>query len=361
VLVAGVAALAGALIGGGVVAAVDGSSTTQATPGTTFAPARAPSPTPRSPGSGALAGPAMSAKDVLARVEPAVVTVQLRGGGATSTGTGMILSADGEVLTNAHVVEGRGQIQVTLFNETKPRNASLIGSDRTNDLALLKVEGGSGLPTVTLGDSDAAAVGDAVVAIGNALALPGGPTVTTGIVSAKGRTLDQLDGLLQTDAAINPGNSGGPLVDAKAEVIGINTAVLRDTSGGAAAEGIGFAIASNTAKPIVEELRKAGGGPIRTSGAFLGVGTTTVTPDMAARLSLGADRGAIVSSITPGSAADRAGIVVNDVIVGIAGQSVASVVDVARIIRARKPGEKVKVDLMRNGKQQAVEAQLGQR
>ena len=259
------------------------------------------------------------------------------------------------------MVEGRGQLQITLFNETKPRNASLVGSDATNDLALLKIAQASGLPTATLGDSDAAAVGDDVVAIGNALALPGGPTVTTGIISAKGRTLDQLDGLLQTDAAINPGNSGGPLVDANAEVIGINTAVLRGAANGEGAQGIGFAIAANTAKPIVDELRKAGGGPIRTAGAFLGVGTVTVTPDIASRLNLGADRGAIVQSVTSGSAADRAGVQVNDVIVGLGGQSVASVADVGRVIRARKPGEKLKIDFVRDRKQQSVDAELGQR
>jgi len=303
----------------------------------------------------------MSPKDVLARVEPAVVTVQLRATGGLSTGTGMILSADGEVLTNAHVVEGRGQLQVTLFTETKPRNATLVGSDRNNDLALLKIEGVSGLPTVTLGDSATADVGDPVVAIGNALALPGGPTVTTGIVSAKDRTLSQLDGLLQTDAAINPGNSGGPLVDAKAEVIGINTAVLRGGSGEADAQGIGFAIAANTAKPIIEELRKAGGGPIRTSGAFLGVGSVTVNQEIATRLKLGVDRGAIVQDVTPGSAADRAGVQVNDVIVGIGGQSVASVADISRLVRSHKPGDKVKIDFVRDRNQQSVDAQLGQR
>ena len=354
---AGVAALAGALIGGGVVAAVDGGSgdgtgtiSSLPTPRTSV-PRATPIP----------AGAPMSVKEVLDRVEPAVVTVQQRGGGGLSNGTGMIISADGEVLTNEHVVGGRGQIQVTLFNETKARNATLVGSDPANDLALLKIDNASGLPTATLGDSAAAEVGDSVIAIGNALALAGGPTVTTGIISAKDRTLDQLDGLIQTDAAINPGNSGGPLVDATAQVIGINTAVLRGSSSGGGAEGIGFAIASNTAKPIIEELRKAGGGPIRTSGAFLGVGTVTVTPEIAARLDLGADRGAIVQSITSGSAADRAGLLVNDVIVGIGGESVASVADVGRIIRSKKPGDRVKIDFVRDKKNQSVEAELGQK
>jgi S1-C subfamily serine protease len=359
--VAGVAALAGALIGGGITAMVAVEENPPATTSRSTSPSSPRTTAPRVPGASIPPGPAMSVKDVLARVEPAVVTVQQQGGGGLSSGTGMIITADGEVLTNAHVISGRGGITVTLFNETKARKATLVGSDPANDLALLKIDGASGLPTATLGDSDAAEVGDDVVAIGNALALAGGPTVTTGIISAKGRTLEQLDGLLQTDAAINPGNSGGPLVDAKAEVIGINTAVIRGSASQGGAEGIGFAIASNTAKPIIEELRKANGGPIRTSGAFLGVGTVTITPDIATRLDLGVDRGAIVQSITPGSAADRAGLLVNDVIVGIGGDSVATVADVGRIIRARKPGDKVKIEFFRDKKQQSADAELGQR
>jgi len=359
VWVAGVAALAGALIGGGVVAAVDGAPKEPTTATTAPGPTR--SATPRPPSTGAAPGSAMSVKDVLARVEPAVVTVELRSGGGLGTGTGVIISAEGDVVTNAHVVEGRGQISVTLFNETRARKATLVGSDANNDLALLKIDGASALPTASFGDSDAAEVGDAVVAIGNALALVGGPTVTTGIISAKGRTLGTLDGLLQTDAAINRGNSGGPLVDGNGQVIGINTAVLRDPGGSGGAEGIGFAIAANTIKPIVEELRKAGGGPIRTSGAFLGVGTVTVTPDIATRLSLTIDRGAIVQSVEPGSAADRAGMLVNDVIVAFDGTPVTSVADVSRIIRSKKPGDKLKVDIVRDGKKQTIQAELGQK
>ena len=358
VWVAGVAALAGALIGGGVVAAVDDAPSDPTPPANTPAPNRAL--TPRTP-SAPTPGAAMAVKDVLANVQPAVVAIEVRTGGGLGAGTGVIISADGEVVTNAHVVEGRGQISVTLLNETRPRKATLVGSDANNDLALLKIDGASGLPTASFGDSDAAAVGDPVVAIGNALALVGGPTVTTGIISAKGRTLGTLDGLLQTDAAINRGNSGGPLVDSNAQVIGINTAVLRDPSGSGGAEGIGFAIAANTIKPIVEELRKANGGPIRTSGAFLGVGTVTLTPDIAARLSLNVDRGAIVQSVEPGSGADRAGVLANDVIVAFDGAPVASVADVSRIIRSKKPGDRLRIDIVRDGRKQTLEAELGQK
>jgi len=303
----------------------------------------------------------MSVKDVLLKVEPAVVTIQQRGGGGVSAGTGVILSAEGEVVTNAHVVGEPGRIAVTLFNETRPRNAQLVGSDAANDLALLKIDGASGLPTASFGDSGTAEVGDAVVAIGNALALVGGPTVTTGIISAKERSLANLNGLLQTDAAINPGNSGGPLVNSSGQVIGLNTAVLQNPSGSGAAEGIGFAIAANTIKPIVEELRKAGGKPIRTSGAFLGIGTVTLTPDISARLGLNVDRGAIVQTIEPGSAADGAGMLVTDVVVGLDGAPVTSPADVNRVIRSKKPGDKVKVDIVRDGKKQSLQATLGQR
>ena len=184
-----------------------------------------------------------------------------------------------------------------LFNETQRRSARLLGADPANDLALIKIENVTGLPVAVLGDSDAVNVGDPVVAIGNALALVGGPTVTTGIISAKDRTLGNLDGLLQTDAAVNPGNSGGPLVDAAGQVIGINTA------GADQAQGINFAIAINTAKPILEDLRNANGGTLGTSGAYLGITPVTLTPVIASRLGIGVDKGVIIEQVSPQSPA----------------------------------------------------------
>ena len=168
------------------------------------------------------------------------------------------MSSDGEILTNAHVVEGASTVKVTLAGEAQSRDADVVGTDVANDLALLKLSGVSGLPAAALGESDEVRVGDDVVAIGNALALRGGPTVTRGIISALDRTLDTQDatmtGLIQTDASISSGNSGGPLVDATGKVIGINTAVAA-SGGGTAAENIGFAIAIDTAKPVIERLR----------------------------------------------------------------------------------------------------------
>jgi S1-C subfamily serine protease len=215
-------------------------------------------------------------QEVLARVEPAVVSIETSGfltsargdGPVHGAGTGMILTSDGEVLTNNHVVAGATSLTVTLFGQDDPLAARVIGTDPAQDLALVQIEGQHGLPTVQLGDSNAAQVGDDVVAIGNALALAGGPTVTEGIVSSVDRNLvaqsdidgktENLSGLLQTDAPINPGNSGGPLVNSKGEVIGMNTAVAESSAGNAPAQNIGFAIAIDTIKPLLPLLRAGG-------------------------------------------------------------------------------------------------------
>ena len=216
---------------------------------------------------------------VLARVEPAVVSIDSDSGSGgngpggdfvQSAGTGMILTSDGEVLTNNHVVAAATSVTVTLFGQTNPRPARVIGTDPTQDLALVQIENVKGLPTVQLGDSNLALVGDNVLAIGNALALAGGLTVTEGIVSSKNRSLtatsditgrsENLSGLIQTDAAINSGNSGGPLVNASGQVIGMNTAVAESTQGNAPAQDIGFAIAIDTIKPLLAQLRSGGTG-----------------------------------------------------------------------------------------------------
>jgi putative serine protease PepD len=213
---------------------------------------------------------------ILAKVEPAVVSIDTtavtRGGDGTveGAGTGMILTSGGEVLTNNHVVAAATSVTVTLFGQTDPRPAHVIGTDPSQDLALVQIENVQGLPTVQLGDSAQARVGDSVLAIGNALALAGGLTVTEGIVSSKNRSLtatsditgrsENLSGLLQTDAAINSGNSGGPLVNSSGQVIGMNTAVAESTQGNAPAQDIGFAIAIDTIKPLLAGLRSGGTG-----------------------------------------------------------------------------------------------------
>jgi len=266
-LIAAITIVASILAGGGagLVTATwgdDGSSATAATAATSATTAAA---APLS-----IAGSGLDVVSIVDAVQPSVVsvdtTIEVRQGprrvSGTAAGTGIILTADGQVLTNAHVVADATSITVTLPGETTPRTAELIGADTANDVALLQIVGVTGLTPATIGDSDAVVVGQDVVAIGNALALDGGMTVTRGIVSALGRSIDleegTLDNLIQTDAAISSGNSGGPLVDAAGAVIGMNTA---GASGGTTvtAENIGFAITIDRAMAIVEQLRQDGG------------------------------------------------------------------------------------------------------
>ncbi|HEX4081738.1 MAG TPA: trypsin-like peptidase domain-containing protein [Acidimicrobiales bacterium] len=220
-------------------------------------------------------------------VEPAVVTITAVVGGSTEgsystgtstatgtggagygqqeelEGTGMIVTSSGDVVTNDHVVAGAQSITVTLHGSSTTHRATLVGADQADDIALLRIEGVSGLPTVTFGDSSTAQVGDPVVAIGNALGLGGSPTVTSGIISAENRQItasrddggtETLGGMLQTDAAINPGNSGGPLVDSAGQVVGMNTAGAGASSDGSSAQNIGFAIPSNRISAVVDRL-----------------------------------------------------------------------------------------------------------
>jgi S1-C subfamily serine protease len=216
----------------------------------------------------AYTGTLLDVAAVISKVEPSVVTINTqvtidqgrRSYSGEAAGTGLVLTADGEILTNAHVVADATSITVTLDGETTPREAVLVGADTVNDVALLKIVGASGLTAATIGDSDNVAVGDDVVAIGNALDLDGGVTVTRGIISALDRSIEvengQLSGLIQTDAAISSGNSGGPLVNGAGEVIGMNSAGAA-SSGTVTAENIGFSIAINQAMTIVAQLRAA--------------------------------------------------------------------------------------------------------
>jgi S1-C subfamily serine protease len=225
-----------------------------------YPPARHTTPVVRT--ASQLSNSSLDVAQVLAKVEPAVVSIQAtidQGPfSSTAAGSGMILTSDGEVLTNAHVVNGASSITVTLSGQSQARAATLVGIDTNNDLALLKINGASNLPTVSLGKSSEVQVGDDVVAIGNALALQGSPTVTEGIISALNRSLGagsgEMPGLIQTDAPISSGNSGGPLVNAAGQVIGINTAVAT-SSQETTASNIGFAIPIDKAMTIVEQLR----------------------------------------------------------------------------------------------------------
>ncbi|HEY0398619.1 MAG TPA: trypsin-like peptidase domain-containing protein, partial [Acidimicrobiia bacterium] len=263
-------------------------------------------------------------------------------------------------VTNNHVVDGASAITVTLADGRK-LDARILGRDTNADLAVLKVDAG-GLPAVKIGRSDALVVGDSVVAIGNALALDGGPTVTQGIVSALDRTIsagsqgsgqgsETLRHVLQTDAAINPGNSGGPLLDAAGEVVGINTAVAGD------AQNIGFALAIDKALPIINTL-KSGQTPEQP---FLGLSTVTLTPGIQRQLGLDVSKGAVVAGITPGSGAELAGLAQGDVITKVAGKDVASADDVTAAVADRKPGDQLDITVARAGQTRTVTARIGSR
>jgi putative serine protease PepD len=283
---------------------------------------------------------------VLTAVSPSVVEVTSELPAGEGTGTGFVISAEGEILTNAHVVADATQITVRLANEPSARNATLVGRDDTSDIALLKVASGDPLTPAKLGTTASTQVGEPVVAIGYALGLRGAPTVSAGIVSALGRSLGDLNGLIQTDAAISPGNSGGPLVNARGEVIGVNTASV--TARGQVGENIGFAIAIDDASQIADSLRSGG---VPTQG-LLGVSTQD---------SPGNDLGAAVLSVSPGGPADLAGIKAGDVITAVDGVTVADSGALANAIRSHKPGESVTITVDRNGSSQTLTPTLGKR
>jgi serine protease Do len=253
-------------------------------------------------------------------------TPGMMGPSASGQGSGLIISSDGDVLTNNHVVDGAKTITVKLADGHE-LDADIVGTDRKTDLALLKVREARALPEARLGDSDALAVGDWVMAIGNPFGLEA--TVTVGVLSGKGRVIGTgpYDDFLQTDASINPGNSGGPLFNTKGEVIGINTAIV---PGG---QGIGFSIPINLAKEISTQLKKDG----RVVRGFIGVGIQGLTPALKSALSLSEDTsGALVSSVVPGGPGEIAGLKVSDVIVAVNNNRISSDRDLLREV-ARLP------------------------
>jgi len=293
---------------------------------------------------------------ILAKVQPAVVRINIGSNRGDASGSGFIVADDGVIVTNAHVVEGADKITVILDGgDEEP--AEVRGVDAADDLAVVKIAR-TGLPTVELGDSDTLQVGDSVVAIGSALGLEGGPSVTSGIVSALERSIETnnrtlLPNMIQTDAAINPGNSGGPLVDAGGRVVGINTAIANP----AASNSVGFAIAISSAESIIEDL--GAGRDARV--AFLGVATRTLTADEAAARDLGVDHGARVVDTTAGAPAGEAGIRVGDVIVEIGGGQIRSMEDVAREVRSHAPGAQVEVVVVRDRQRRSFDVVLAER
>ena len=266
------------------------------------------------------------------------------------SGSGFLLTPDGEILTNQHVVDGAERLNVKLADGRSLR-ARVIGADPDTDVALIKVDGVAGLPVATLGDSSALRPGEWVCAIGNPLAYE--HTVTVGVVSYVGRKLfdESLDDYIQTDAAIDFGNSGGPLINAAGAVVGINSAVSSEGNN------IGFAVPINQARDILAQLRKRG----RVVRGYIGVNLHELDDDLQRSLRLGTARGVLIEDVTPGSPAERAGLRRYDVVTAVDGRGVQDTVALIRTIAAREPGTRVAIQLVRDGRAQEVEVGLVER
>lgn len=277
----------------------------------------------------------------------------LRSRPKSSLGSGLIISADGYIVTNHHVVDGADDIVIRLSDDKTEYTAEIIGSDSKTDVALLKIKPEGDLAFSPLGDSDKVRVGDWSIAIGNPFGLGG--TVTAGIVSALGRNINQgpYDDFIQTDAAINPGNSGGPLFNVKGEVIGVNTAIMSRSGG---SQGIGFAIPSNTVKLIIKQLKEHG----HTIRGWLGVRIQTVTPDLAEALGLDEDVGALVAGVIDDSPAGKAGLKEGDVIVKFDGKTVDKMSSLPKIVAETKVNKTVKVEVIRKGKSITKKVKIAQ-
>jgi S1-C subfamily serine protease len=292
--------------------------------------------------------------------------------GGTATGSGFVLDEDGYILTNAHVVEGAKTAGVRFTEESDLVEADVVGSDLSTDLAVLKVDPDEApeLNPLALGDSGKIRVGDPVIAIGNPFGYS--RTVTTGIVSALQRQINApnnftIDNVIQTDASINPGNSGGPLIDARGQVVGINSQIATGGSNGSV--GIGFAVPINTAKQIVPQLKEDG----KVVRAYLGVTTMTVDSQLAEDLNLPVEEGALIQDVVADGPADKAGLragrtavgeglrVGGDIIVRVDGQDVARSADVAEAILDKKPGDEIKIEYFRGDERRTATAKLGER
>ena len=303
-----------------------------------------------------------SIADLVTGVQPAVVSIFVESVNQglffdftdQGAGSGVIVRSDGYVVTNFHVIHDVVGIKVHL-PDGKTYDAEVVGWDVVTDLAVLKIETEDTLPVIDWGDSDDIRVGDWVVAVGNALALKGGPTVTLGIVSARGRTVrterEPLYDMIQTDAAINDGNSGGPLVDMDGEVIGISTAVERR------AQGIGFAISSETALPIIDSLIEHG----RVVRPLMGMNGEDVTAAIANRLDLNVDEGVIITRISRAGPAFNAGLQVGDVILSLDGIPTSDMGEFLTLLWSYEVGDSVQVDYMRDDKQFETSVELVER
>jgi len=269
----------------------------------------------------------------------------------SNLGSGVIVTADGYILTNDHVVEGADEINVKFEDSRKEFEAEVVGRDPKTDIAVLKIDA-ENLPHATFADSDHVQVGDVVLAIGNPFGI--GQTVTLGIVSAVGRGgmgIEDYEDFIQTDAAINPGNSGGALVDTQGRLVGLNTAILSRTGGN---HGVGFAIPANLVRSVADQLVETG----EVRRGFLGVAIQDLTPELAREFGLEEVQGALVAEVTEDSAAAAAGIKRGDVIVAMNGKSVRDSRSLRLAVGEVTPGTAVQVKVLRNGKERTLEAKL---
>jgi serine protease DegQ len=272
---------------------------------------------------------------------------------AVSLGSGVIVSRDGLILTNNHVVEGADEIAVVLQGSQRA-SARVVGTDPDTDLAVIRAEADN-LTPITFGSSDTVQVGDLVLAIGDPFGV--GQTVTMGIVSATGRNrvgINPIENFIQTDAPINPGNSGGALVNSSGELIGINSAIYSESGGSL---GIGFAIPVSMAKPVVEQLMRTG----RVSRGWLGVQVEDITPERARQLGAAAQSGALIAGVVPGGPAQRAGIRPGDIVRAINGKPVADAASLLVEITALAPGQQAELTLVRGAQEQNVSVRMAER
>lgn len=361
------------LLGGTQSAAAPAPAATATSPVASLTPVA--TATTASAAAGAIDGFSGAIRQVAQQVKPAVVqitneqvTVDQFNQPFTvpaGVGSGVIYDTQGHILTNNHVVEGAQKLLVSL-PDGRSFPAKVVGRDPQTDLAVVQISG-SNLPVAQLGNSSQLQVGDWVVAIGNALALPGGPTVTAGVVSALGRTVQEpgssgssqgpfLFDVIQTSAPINPGNSGGPLVNLAGQVVGIDTLVAGQAEPGVQAQGIGFAISISTAKPIADQLVATG----RVIHPYLGIGYVPLNPAIAAQLGIQETQGAVVGQVVPGSPAAQAGLRRGDVITAIDGTPLKGESALAQIISTHKPGDTVTLTVARDGQTLSVKLTLGE-
>ena len=274
---------------------------------------------------------------------------------STNLGSGVIVSEEGYILTNSHVVEAADEIEIALA-DTRRAKARVIGTDPDTDLAVLKIEMPK-LPAILFGQSDQARVGDVVLAIGNPFGV--GQTVTAGIISAVGRSqlgINTFENFIQTDAAINPGNSGGALVDSTGQLLGINTAIYSRTPGGASL-GIGFAIPASTAKQVLEQIMQNG----QVTRGWIGVGVQDMTRELSESFKLPEIRGALITEVFRGTPADKAGVKLGDILIAVEGKPVTDSSSMLNLVAALNPGKQATLKVVRSQQETEVKVIVGRR